>query len=478
MKRYSRTKILLALLTTSTMLGALLAYRSNSDSSPELQAPAEYLGIWERTGYGEVVSITDQGGARYEFTRQTCILVEKLNNTRITELFSNTELLDDQYNRRVIPDEFQLFDWQIKKLQALPSVCRPEKLIETNTPTATFEHLWHTFSDYYAFFDERGVDWKKQYKLFRPKIIDNMSDDDLLDVLDSLLTPLDDGHIHLVSDDDDFYFSGIGKAEKYVMDTFPSQTEYEDEQDYADALGEQWQDIRSSYFSSERIGRAKGTSGAEVEWAITANNVGYLYIGAMEDLASNNQSNSGKDNLDAVNAIMEKVMAVLYKTDALIIDVRFNGGGYDSVSLAIANHFTDQSGIAYSKHDRNYAGSINAVDVFFSPVTDSPYLKPVAIIASQATASAAEVFLIMMSGLSHVTLMGENSEGILSDIPYRSLPKQWEIGVPNVVFVDSNGREYEVTGVPPEIEAPTNFEEIFEQKKDSAIEAALKVLGY
>ena len=28
--------------------------------------------------------------------------------------------------------------------------------------------------------------------------------------------------------------------------------------------------------------------------------------------------------------------------NGLVIDIRFNGGGYDSVSLAIANHFADK----------------------------------------------------------------------------------------------------------------------------------------
>ena len=190
------------------------------------------------------------------------------------------------------------------------------------------------------------------------------------------------------------------------------------------------------------------------------------------------KTSSGREDVEAINNIMKSVLADIINTDALIIDVRINDGGWDPVGLAIANHFTDQSIPAFSKYTHTVGGNKDYIKAMFKPATSSPYLKPIAVLASENTASAAEVFLIAMSALPHATIMGETSRGIMADSLYKSLPNNWKFTVPNVFFIDISGNKYEVTGVPPQISAPTDFSELFDQEKDSAIEAALTALGY
>jgi hypothetical protein len=57
-------------------------------------------------------------------------------------------------------------------------------------PENNFEVLWETFSKRFPFFELRNVDWKKQYRTYRPKVTIKTSDDELFD-------RLDDGHVKL-----------------------------------------------------------------------------------------------------------------------------------------------------------------------------------------------------------------------------------------------------------------------------------------
>ena len=477
MKRNQSNRAL-ALLASFIMIGAAMAYLKNSEDS--LPVSEAFRGIWVN-GRGGMWVITEQGGTRYEYTRQTCIQTETFTNTYTTDMFANALISNDQMTitfRSDKPDDFDLlFPNRLTKLSDLPVVCQPDNLIVANTPNAIFEHLWHTFNDYYAFFDERGIDWSNLYSDISPTVSHDMSEDELLEVIDTLLTPLDDGHIELMTDDDRIDYSRSRSAEKYVTDTFPNQTEFDDIDEYAMNLRKRWKKIVSGYFASGKRGSAGGDSGKKVQWAVSVDNVGYLYIDSMGSLAGDKTS-SGREDVEAINKIMKSVLADIINTDALIIDVRINDGGWDPVGLAIANHFTDQSIPAFSKYTHTFGGNKDYIKAMFRPATSSPYLKPIAVLASENTASAAEVFLIAMSALPHATIMGETSRGIMADSLYKSLPNNWKFTIPNAFFIDINGNKYEVTGVPPQISAPTDFSELFDQEKDSAIEAALTALGY
>ena len=64
-------------------------------------------------------------------------------------------------------------------------------------PEALFEELWGTFSERYAFFELRGVDWNAQRKKFRPMVTADTTDDELFDIFCKMLKPLNDGHVNL-----------------------------------------------------------------------------------------------------------------------------------------------------------------------------------------------------------------------------------------------------------------------------------------
>jgi len=485
MKLITKNQHLRPTLAISLMLGTILnGCSDDAITGPSVPKPEDRYGIWERTGYGDVAEVDATGAQIYQYTRQGCLYVGPLNNAEFAELFDPLALSDDG-QRLITAAENQVdFAMHLDRLPALPVACQADNLITQATPTATFEHLWHTFNDHYAFFEERGVDWASSYAEIRPLVSDDMDDEALLEVFAALLEPLDDGHVQLTALGDEFDFTQLRGANQAVSEGFNELPEFATEaqreqalQDYVNRITESFVQIRSSYLDD---GSQKSTGGpldTRVTWGTINNQIGYLRIARMTDL-STTVDNSVTAQLQAINSIMQTALPDLQNTTALIIDVRVNKGGEDAVSLAIANYFTDEKRLVLTRSSRTHAGETAEVEAYISPATQTPYLQPIAVIAAEDTSSAAEIFLMAMNALPNVTLVGENSNGILSNTLSKTLPNGWEIFLSNEVFRDHLGMNHEVTGVPVDVRAATFSIEAIEQNKDPAIEAAITTLGF
>lgn len=71
-----------------------------------------------------------------------------------------------------------------------------------------------------------------------------------------------------------------------------------------------------------------------------AEDTGYFNIDSMEGYAPVDATL--RDSHRLVDNIMDQVIADLNNARGIIVDARWNGGGYDSNALHIAGHFTDQ----------------------------------------------------------------------------------------------------------------------------------------
>ena len=164
----------------------------------------ELRGIWERTGYGDLYVIGKKRVAVYQYTRASCLQSERLNKREFAELFTDIVVqTDGMAFTAIYPDE-PAFRRRFSRLISLPEVCSEEQRITKFVPTRIFDHVWHTFNDYYAFFKERDVDWPAQYAALRGQIDDRMSKHALFARLRKLLSPIDDGHVYIESNAEEF----------------------------------------------------------------------------------------------------------------------------------------------------------------------------------------------------------------------------------------------------------------------------------
>ena len=173
---------------------------------------------------------------------------------------------------------------------------------------------------------------------------------------------------------------------------------------------------------------------------------------------------------------LEAALDAMQHVSGLVIDIRNNDGGLDTISIAAAGHFTDTEFHGYSKQAREGNNRTPLQDVMIKPRGQQRFTGHIVLLTSADTASAAEVFAMTMSQLPHVTVIGERSQGILSNVLEWELPNGFDIGLSNEFYLTPNGQWYEGEGIPVAIEVPFYSIEQRESESDWALETAAQLL--
>ncbi|PMD87409.1 hypothetical protein BWI97_25805, partial [Siphonobacter sp. BAB-5405] len=63
------------------------------------------------------------------------------------------------------------------------------------SPTAIYDEFWQMFAQNYSGFQARHVNWDSLYTLYRPQVSDQMSDRQLLAIIEKTIQPLHDNHV-------------------------------------------------------------------------------------------------------------------------------------------------------------------------------------------------------------------------------------------------------------------------------------------
>jgi hypothetical protein len=171
---------------------------------------------------------------------------------------------------------------------------------------------------------------------------------------------------------------------------------------------------------------------------------------------------------------MDQVMQDLQNTDSMVIDVRLNEGGVDSFGYEIASRFFDRKRKVFDKKARSGNNYVNHVEIF-QKRPNVNYVKPVYVLTSAITASAAETFTQTMRTLPYVRVVGEASNGIFSDRLSKTLPNGWQVSLSNEVFLDENGESHEYVGIVPDRSALMMDIGARKHRQDAALEVALQM---
>ena len=75
-----------------------------------------------------------------------------------------------------------------------------------------------------------------------------------------------------------------------------------------------------------------------------------------------------------------------------------------------------------------------------------------------------------------ITRIGENTQGVFSDVLGRRLPNGWRFGLPNEVFRTPQGTTFDGPGIPPDTAVPVFADEDVAAGKDPAVARALEIL--
>ena len=149
-------------------------------------------------------------------------------------------------------------------------------------------------------------------------------------------------------------------------------------------------------------------------FTINGNNVGYFNF---DSFLGSNSGQSTKDELDKVFADFKSK-----NVTELVLDLRYNGGGYGTVSNYLGSLIAPSSALGRvfvnSVHNKRYA-SLNKTN-YFTTLTNSLKVSRLSIIVTKGTASASEELINALKPVMTVKLIGSTTHG--KPVGYYALP--------------------------------------------------------
>ncbi|MEM1414998.1 MAG: S41 family peptidase [Myxococcota bacterium] len=462
-----------ARLTRFALAAALTLAACGGDESNA----AELQGVWLAEAYGSVLEVREDEVRSYELTSAHCLLadVDGPFDAAYVALGEGGTTLRERIARHGAMQQGPLH----RRIDALPERCAEGQRLPlageagyARDARADFELVVDTFRELYVGFEPRGVDWDAHAAEVRATLSDAPTDEEMLLALLALIEPLEDSHVAIAAGDDEYgYYRGPTLVER-LTDAWVSEngpiTNDAAYAAYVEATGAALAEIaalRESYAAGP-VGRDRSGT---MKWFRTADDLGVLLVDGMSGYGG---SEDLEADLDAVEAALEDAFAALAGVRGMVVDVRSNGGGYDAVSQLIARRFLDRERMLYTKEARLGDGFDARDEIRLAP-TANAFTGPVVVLTSRATVSAAEVFTMMMRELPHVTLVGEATQGALSDVLSRTLPGGFGFDLANEAYRTPSGEWFEGPGIPPDVVA----EHGIDRSHDAGLERALARLA-
>ncbi|MEO9871032.1 S41 family peptidase [Ekhidna sp.] len=341
--------------------------------------------------------------------------------------------------------------------------CDVDNPIMTNDPVTNFNYFWNIFNDYYAFFELRNVNWN-EYR----EPINSVNEDNLYDILEAMILPLKDGHVSISNESVNIRSDKENLLQQINMHL---DNDIKTREELIEIATDRISFINTRYLNDQTDGDSNGN----MVWGLLSADIGYVNIISMQDYAA-----SYDQEISVVDELMGRLTQAIqqHELQKLVIDLRFNTGGYDGVALEIASRFVSQSGPVFTKKSRLEDNFTHEQIIELSPNEGFQFNGDVVLLTSPLTASAAEVFTLCLKDLSNLTIVGQNTSGIFSDILTHRLPNGTFVNLSNQVYADPSGKVYEAIGISPDKdhEIPFLSSDDFNNNVDSGIEWAMELL--
>lgn len=149
--------------------------------------------------------------------------------------------------------------------------------------------------------------------------------------------------------------------------------------------------------------------------------------------------------------IVSTVLKFVANTDALLIDLRDNGGGSGEMVQLISSYFLKPS----THLNSIYSRESNTTHEFYTykiDAVDHPLTMPIYILVDDETFSAAEEFAYNFKHLNRAVLVGESTKGGANPWVYFPLKHGFRVGVPIARAVNPfTNTNWEGVGVEPDL---------------------------
>jgi hypothetical protein len=184
-----------------------------------------------------------------------------------------------------------------------------------------------------------------------------------------------------------------------------------------------------------------------VETKIYKNNTGYLKIGHFTQPQFFQEA---KESVDLS-------MSILKNTNALIIDVRDNPGGFEEIVAYFMSYFFDEEPIYLQEYYARYLDRKRSISTTNQiPGKRLPEI-PIYILVDNKTASAGESLAYMMKHLKRATIIGETTSGAGNGSTYFRVSNEFMVQIATWETINSITKSsWEKVGVVPNIKVKSN----------------------
>ncbi|MET8584186.1 S41 family peptidase [Streptomyces collinus] len=422
-------------------------------------------GVWRSDGYGTVLALEDGRLREYQTTAVSCLPGDSAQSTGHgadgTVLYTGADetvyrIRAQGRGRARMHVDGSVGDRRLRLLPALPGRCTQAQPAGAR---AAFDVFWQTFEENYPFFAAKHLDWHAVRDRYRAKVHDGMPDGELFALLRSMVRPLHDAHVFLDAGDTGFFAQGRPGTTIPSPELDQRARHYVEQKDLAGTA------LHS--FAGGRIGYARPADGT-----------GYLRISGFGGYDGASRAYA-RDSAVLDGALSEVITPHLKH---LILDLRINGGGSDALALQVADRLTDHPYPAYAKRTRNNprdpAGFTRPQPIRVIPAPGRErYNGPLAVLTGGETYSAGETLTQALMGRPAFTVrVGQNTQGVFSDILTRTLPNGWTFGLPDEEYLTPSGTTFDGPGIPPDIRTGDFVHDIGQGTPDSAFAQALATL--
>ncbi len=284
----------------------------------------------------------------------------------------------------------------------------------SNDPESIFEAFYTDFDVNFVNMENRNVNWDSLYVVYRPQVTTQTTDEELYQIMTSMLAELNDGHVSLVAPGKDVWNANIYYRKRIEDDLFSLDL------------------IKSSY-----LGSNLNTSFNELNTFGIIGNIGYCHF------------KYDSENILEFNDILEGFS----NTDGLIIDLRHNGGGNFTTGMTEFGRLVEEEQLCFRVKSKSGVGENDFTPWYYWSVFPEGefYDKPVVVLTDRYTISAGERMAMVFKALPNCTIVGDTTNGAISTKIGRELPNGFFYTITHQLVEYQDGRNFEGPGVPPDI---------------------------
>ncbi len=303
-----------------------------------------------------------------------------------------------------------------------------------------FDALADIVGERYCFFAEKNIDWKQLCEQYRARITPETKYLELFRICSDLLDELKDGHVNLIS-----YFNTSYYREWWS--DYPQDFNLRTLQQYY---------LGFDYYQ---------TSG--ISYKFIDEKIGYMYYPSFSSPISATS--------------LDYILAILSKTEGLIIDIRNNGGGMLTNIETLVGRFIDKKTLGgYIRHKTGPEPDAfsEPYPIEYKPAADGhvKYKGKIIVLTNRSCFSAANDFVAVMKSLPGVRIVGAKTGGG-GGLPFSSeLPNGWAVRFSACPITDPDDKPTEF-GIDPspgcEVHSP---DEELAAGKDAILDFAIRLL--